>query len=83
MVPFQPREQTARGLVFSSAHEVAAAIRDRRVSAVEVVNAYLARIARRSTPSSHSTKRGPWPERAKPMPPWPAASFGGRSTACP
>ena len=46
MVPFQPREQTARGLVFSSAHEVAAAIRDRRVSAVEVVNAYLARIAR-------------------------------------
>ena len=46
MRPFQAREQTAKGLVFSSAQEVAAAIRDRRVSAVEVVDAYLARIAR-------------------------------------
>ena len=44
--PFQPLGQTARGLVFASAHEVATAVRERHVSAVEVAHTYLARIAR-------------------------------------
>ena len=42
----QQRKRTVNDPTFSTAHEVAAAIRERRVSAVEVVDAYLARIAR-------------------------------------
>ena len=42
----QHRKRTVDDPTFASAQEVAAAIRDRRVSAVEMVDAYLARIAR-------------------------------------
>ena len=42
----QHRKSTLKELNFATAHELAAAIRERRVSAVEVLDAHLARIAR-------------------------------------
>lgn len=44
----RPRRQTIKDLVFSPAHELAATIRARRASAVEVLDAHLAQIARRN-----------------------------------
>ena len=42
----QHRKSTLKELNFATAHELAGAIRERRVSAVEVLDAQLARIAR-------------------------------------
>jgi Asp-tRNA(Asn)/Glu-tRNA(Gln) amidotransferase A subunit family amidase len=44
-------------LVFLPAHQLARRIRDRKISAVEVLNAYLAQIAKRGKSSEATTSR--------------------------
>lgn len=72
-------------LVFSSTIELAAAIRGRKISAVEALDAHLAEIDRQNeavTPSSRSTGKGLALERRKPTKPRRAATLSGRSTVC-